>query len=232
MRVGRFAGVVALIVLIASLAGLWRVLMGNAEVHLSGETLLGYTHIHPPKPWHGFDIAILDVSVNSGKVQIKAHVSGHMIHTPVEVTGAPEYDANAHSMFFHVMETRLPREAARPMLSRFNAMLSPLATYIAQNLTDVIPVKRIKEETRGGDAVSHNGKIRARRWRRCCRGISPPPGGNRRHYSRALYASVRRGAPRLMASRKARHEALIAQSPSHGFFKLPKAARIYCALPW
>ena len=149
MRVG-VSGIVALIVLIASLAGLWRVLMGNAEVHLSGETLLGYTHIHPLKPWHGFDIAILDVSVNSGKVQIKAHVSGHMIHTPVEVTGAPEYDANAHSMFFHVMEARLPRETARPMLSRFNAMLSPLATYIAQNLTDVIPVKRIKEETRGG----------------------------------------------------------------------------------
>lgn len=152
MRVGRrfLAGVVAVIVLIASLAGLWRVLMGNAEVYLSGETLLSYAHIHPPKPWRGFDITILDVSVDNGKVHIKAHVSGHMIHTPVEVTGAPEYDANAHSMFFHVTETRLPRDSARPMLSRFNAMLNPLATYIAQNLTDVIPVKKIKEETRGG----------------------------------------------------------------------------------
>ncbi len=151
MRVGRrsLAGAVALIVLIASLAGLWRVLMGSAEVHLSGETLLSYARIHPPKPWHGFEIDILDVSVD-GKVHIKAHVSGHMIHTPVEVTGAPEYDADSHAMFFHVTDTRLPRDSARPMLSRFNAMLNPLATYIAQNLTDVIPVKRIKEETRGG----------------------------------------------------------------------------------
>ncbi len=151
MRVGRraLAGVVALIVLIASLAGLWRVLTGNAEASLSGETLLSYARIHPMKPWRGFDIAILDVSVDR-KVHIKAHVSGHMIHTPVEVTGIPVYDPDAHAMFFHVTETRLPRDEARPMLSRFNALLNPLATYIAQNLTDVIPVKRIKQETRGG----------------------------------------------------------------------------------
>ena len=46
--------------------------------------------------------------------------------------------------------TELPQDAARPMLSRFNAMLNPLATYIARNLADIIPAKRIKAETPGG----------------------------------------------------------------------------------
>ena len=124
MRAGRrtLAGIVAFLVLIASLAGLWRVLMENPEVHLSGDTLLSYARIHPPKPWRGFDIEILNVSVNR-EVHIEARVSGHMIHTPVEITGTPEYDANTHAVFFHVTEARLPRDAARPMLSRMNAML-------------------------------------------------------------------------------------------------------------
>ncbi len=143
------SGIVAFVVLIASIAGLWRVLMQNPEVHLSGATLLNYARNHPPKPWRGFDIEILHVSVN-GEVQIKAHISGHMIHTPVDITGTPEYDANGHAMFFHVSKARLPHESARPMLSRLNSMLNPLATYVAQNLTDVIPVKKIKEDTRGG----------------------------------------------------------------------------------
>ena len=36
------------------------------------------------------------------------------------------------------------------MLSRFNAMLTPLGSYIAKHLTDSFPVKKIKAETRGG----------------------------------------------------------------------------------
>jgi hypothetical protein len=36
------------------------------------------------------------------------------------------------------------------LLSRLNAMLNPLATYIARNLADMIPAKRIKAETPGG----------------------------------------------------------------------------------
>jgi hypothetical protein len=82
-----------------------------------------------------------------GEVHIKAHLSGNLIHTPVEISAAPEYDANARAIFLHVSRTELPRDAARPMLSRFNAMLNPLATYIARNLADIIPAKRIKAET-------------------------------------------------------------------------------------
>jgi hypothetical protein len=151
MRAGRrvIAGTVAFVLLIASLAGLWRVLVENADIRLTGEMLTSLARNHPPKPWRGFEIEILSVSVDR-EVHIKAHVSGHMIHTPVEVSGAPEYDANARAIFFHVSKARLPQDTARPMLSRFNAMLSPLGTYIAQDLTDVIPTKRIKPETRGG----------------------------------------------------------------------------------
>ena len=141
--------IIALIVLIASLAGLWRVLMENAEMRLTGDMLSNYGRLHPPKPWRGFEIEILDVSVN-GEVLIKAHVSGHMIHTPVEISGTPQYDMYTREIFFLVSKASLPHDTARPMLSRFNAMLNPLATYIAQNLSGVFPVKRIKTETRGG----------------------------------------------------------------------------------
>jgi len=147
MSKSALAGTVALVVLIASLAGLWRVLVENAEMRLTGGMLSDYARQHPPKPWRGFNIAILNVAVN-GEVQIKAHVSGHGIHTPVEVSGAPEFDPDARAVFFHVTKTKLPRDPARPMLSRFNAMLNPLATYIAQNITDIIPAKRIKPDSR------------------------------------------------------------------------------------
>ncbi len=125
------AAILALVVLIASLAGLWRILMENADMRLTGDMILNYGRHHPPKPWRGFDIAILDVSVN-GEVHIKAHVSGHMIHTPVEISGTPQYDMHTREMFFLVSKARLPHDTARPMLSRFNAMLNPLATYIAR----------------------------------------------------------------------------------------------------
>jgi hypothetical protein len=143
------AGVIAFLLLIASLGGLWRVLMTNAELRFTGETLSTYARNHPPKPWHGFEIEILNVSVN-GEMHIKAHVSGHLIHTPVEISGIPEYDANARAIFLHVSRTELPRDAARPMLSRVNTMLNPLATYIARNLAEIIPAKRIKAETARG----------------------------------------------------------------------------------
>ncbi len=84
------AGMVAFLLLIASLGGLWRVLMANTEMRLTGETLSNYARDHPPKPWRGFEIAILDVSVK-GEVHIKAHVGGHLIHTPVVISGAAEY---------------------------------------------------------------------------------------------------------------------------------------------
>ncbi len=140
------AGAVAFLLLIASVAGLWRVLIANAEMRLTGETLSNYARNHPPKPWHGFKIDILNVLVD-GEVHIKAHVSGNLIHTPVEISGTPEYDANARAIFLHVSKTTLPRESARPMLSRVNAMLNPLATYIARNLAEIVPAKRIKAET-------------------------------------------------------------------------------------
>ena len=78
MQAGRsaIANVIAVIVLIASLAGLWIVLPGNGEVRLTGETLTAFAREHPPKPWRGFETSILDVSVD-GEVRIKAHVSGH-----------------------------------------------------------------------------------------------------------------------------------------------------------
>jgi hypothetical protein len=139
----------AFLLLIASLGALWRVLVANTEMRITGETLSNYARDHPPKPWRGFEIAILNVAVK-GEVHIKAHLSGYLIHTPVEISAAPEYDAKARAIFLHVSRTELPQDAARPMLSRFNAMLNPLATYIAGNLADIIPAKRIKAETPGG----------------------------------------------------------------------------------
>ncbi len=140
---------VAAILLIASLAGLWHVLPGNVEIWLTGEMLSGFAREHPLKPWHGFETSILDVSVDR-EVHIKAHVSGHLIHTPIEIAGTPQYASGSRSMFFHVSKAELPREAARPMLGRLNAMLNPLATYIARHLTDAIPIKRITQNTPGG----------------------------------------------------------------------------------
>lgn len=131
------------------LAGFWHVLSDNAEVRLTGEMLSNYARYHPPKRWRGFEIAVLDISVK-GEVHIRAHISGYMIHTPVDISGYPDYDAKARAIFFHVTKATLPKDTSRPILSRFNAMLTPLATYIAQNVAEVIPVKRIKAETGGG----------------------------------------------------------------------------------
>jgi len=142
-------GIVAFGLLIASLGGAWRVLSETVEVRVTGEMLSNYVRNHPPKPWRGFEIEILNVSVD-GEVHIKAHVSGNLIHTPVEISGAPEYDANARAVFLHVSRARVPRDLARPMLSRFNSMLSPLATHIARNLAEIIPAKRIRAETPAG----------------------------------------------------------------------------------
>ena len=142
-------GIVALGLLFASLGGAWRVLSENAEMRLTGGMLSNYVRNHPPKPWRGFEIEILDVSVDR-EVHIKAHVSGNLIHTPIEISGAPEYDANARAIFLHVSRAGVPRDSERPMLSRFNSMLSPLATYIARNLAEIIPAKRIRAETPAG----------------------------------------------------------------------------------
>jgi len=142
-------GIVAFGLLIASLGGAWRVLSETVEVRVTGEMLSNYVRNHPPKPWRGFEIEILNVSVD-GEVHIKAHVSGNLIHTPVEISGAPEYDANARAVFLHVSRAGVPRDLARPMLSRFNSMLSPLATHIARNLAEIIPAKRIRAETPAG----------------------------------------------------------------------------------
>lgn len=146
------AGVVALAVFIASLFGLWRVIVDNADMRFTGEALTTFARAHPPKPWRGFQTTILEVSVD-GEVHIKAHVDGNMIHTPVEISGVPDYDGNARAVFFHISKTTLPHEKGRPMLSRLNAMLNPLASYIAQDLTDFIPAKRIKPETKGGALI-------------------------------------------------------------------------------
>jgi hypothetical protein len=150
-QMGRKAiiGIVAFGLLIASLGGAWLVISENVEMRLTGEMLSNYVRSHPPKPWRGFDIKILNVSVDR-QVHIKAHVSGNLIHTPVEISGAPEYDANARAIFLHVSRAGVPRDEARPMLSRFNSMLSPLATYIARNVAEIIPAKRIRSETPGG----------------------------------------------------------------------------------
>jgi hypothetical protein len=151
MQAGRsaIANVIAVMVLIASLGGLWIVLPGNGEVRLTGETLTAFAREHPPKSWRGFETSILEVSVD-GEARIKAHVTGYMIHTPIEIRGTPQFDAGARAMFFRVSKVELPRESGRPMLSRFNSMLNPLGSYIAKHLTDSFPVKKIKAETRGG----------------------------------------------------------------------------------
>lgn len=143
------ARTVAVLLLIGSLLGLWRVLLDDAELRLSGEALTNFARFHPPKPWHGFQTAVASVAID-GEVHIKAHVSGYLIHTPLEISGTPYYDADKRAMFFRVSKAELPQDAARPKLSKINAMLSPLGTYIAQNLTDVFPVKKIKAETNGG----------------------------------------------------------------------------------
>ena len=150
MQAGRsaIANGIAVIVLIASLGGLWTVVPGNGEVRLTGETLTAFAREHPPKPWRGFETAILEVSVD-GEVRIKAHVVGPLIHTPIQISGTPQFDAGARAMFFRVSRVELPRDAARPMLSRLNAMLTPLGSYIAKHLTDAFPVKHIKAEKRG-----------------------------------------------------------------------------------
>lgn len=145
----RVAGTIAFVVLIASLAGLWQVLPENAEVRLSGERLLEFVRAHPPKPWKGFKIDVLGISVDR-EVHIKAHVSGNMIHTPVEITGTPEYKPDARAMFFRVSKVELPQDAVKPLLGGLSKMLNPLGSYVAQNLTDFIPVKKIKPDTRGG----------------------------------------------------------------------------------
>ena len=142
-------GIVALGLLIASLGATWRVLSKNVEMRVTGEMLSNYVRNHPPKPWHGFEIEILNVSVD-GEVHIKAHVSGNLIHTPVEISGTPEYDANARAIFLHVSRAGVPRDEARPMLSWVNATLRPLATYIARNLAEIFPAKRIRAETPAG----------------------------------------------------------------------------------
>lgn len=142
-------GIVAFGLLIASLGGAWRMLSETVEMRLTAGMLSNYVRNHPPKPWRGFEIEILNVSVDR-EVHIKAHVSGNLIHTPVEISGSPEYDANARAIFLHVSRAGVPRDSARPMLSRFNSMLSPLATYIARNLAEIIPAKRIRAETAAG----------------------------------------------------------------------------------
>lgn len=151
MQAGRsaIANVIAVIVLIASLGGLWLVLPGNGEVRLTGETLTAFAREHPPKPWRGFETSILEVTVD-GEVRIKAHITGYMIHTPIVIGGTPQFDAGARAMFFRVSKVELPREAGRPMLGRLNSMLTPLGSYIAKHLTAAFPVKKIKAETRGG----------------------------------------------------------------------------------
>jgi hypothetical protein len=138
----------AAILFIATLAGLWIVIPGNAEIPVSGERIAAYGREHPPKPWHGFEATIQEVSIDS-EVHIKAHVTGHLIHTPVVVSGTPQYDPAARVMFFRVSKVELPHEASRPMLGELNKMLTPLGTNIAKHMTDVIPVKHLKPEKRG-----------------------------------------------------------------------------------
>jgi hypothetical protein len=135
--------------LIASLGGAWHVLSENVEMRVTAGMLSNYVRNHPPKPWRGFEIEILNVSVDR-EVHIKAHVSGNLIHAPVEISGTPEYDADARAIFLHVSRAGVPRDSARPILSRFNSMLSPLATYIARNLAEIIPAKKIRAETPAG----------------------------------------------------------------------------------
>ena len=116
-------GIVAFGLLIASLGGARHALSENVEMRVTAGMLSNYVRNHPPKPWRGFEIEILNVSVDR-EVHIKAHVAGNLIHTPIEISGTPEYDANARAIFLHVSRAGVPRDSARPMLSRFNSMLS------------------------------------------------------------------------------------------------------------
>jgi hypothetical protein len=138
----------AAILFIATLAGLLLTIPGSAEIRLSGEMLAGFAREHPPKPWRGFEATVQGVTIDS-EVHIKAHVTGHLIHTPVEVSGTPLYDPQARVMFFHVSKVELPHEASRPMLGELNKVLTPFGTSIAKHMTDVIPVKHLKPEKRG-----------------------------------------------------------------------------------
>ena len=87
------AGAFALAVLAASsrLPVVW-VLPENAEMRLTGDTLSSFAHDHPPKPWRGFKVEVLGVSID-GQERITTRLSGPLIQTPIEITGAPEYDA-------------------------------------------------------------------------------------------------------------------------------------------
>jgi len=60
--------------------------MANTEMRLTGDTLSNYARNHPPKPWRGFEIAILNVAVK-GEVHIKAHVSGNLICKSMNLIG-------------------------------------------------------------------------------------------------------------------------------------------------
>jgi hypothetical protein len=140
--------VLAAILFIATLAGLWLAIPGNADIPLSGERLAAFAREHPPKPWRGFEAKVLEVVVDT-EVHIKAHVTGNLIHTPVEVTGTPQYDPAQQAVFFRVSRVELPHEASRPMLGELNKLLAPLGTNIAKHMTDVIPVKHLKTEKRG-----------------------------------------------------------------------------------
>jgi hypothetical protein len=147
--IGRHARMIALAVMAASLASLWLVLPDNAELRLTGETIASFARDHPPRPWHGFKTEVLNVAVD-GQVKITAHVSGHLIHTPVEIIGLPDYNAEREAMFFHISKVQLPIEGRRPIFSRFNKMLNPLGTYIVRHVMEVIPARKFKPNTRSG----------------------------------------------------------------------------------
>jgi|WetSurMetagenome_2_1015567.scaffolds.fasta_scaffold321016_2 hypothetical protein len=146
---GRHARPLALAVVAASLASLWRVVPDNAELRFTGETITAFARDHPPKPWHGFKTEVVKVAID-GEVRITAHVSGHFIHTPVEIIGLPEYNAERKAMFFHISRIQLPNEARHPIFSRFNKMLNPLGTNIVRHMMNVIPVRKFKPNTRSG----------------------------------------------------------------------------------
>ncbi len=216
MQAGRSAIVTAIaaIVLVASLGGLWFVLPGNGEVRVTGETLTAFAREHPPKPWRGFETSILDVSVDS-EVRIKAHVTGYMIHTPIVISGTPQFDAGARAMFFRVSKVELPREAERPMLGRFNSMLSPLR-LVHRQASDG---GRARQEDQGGDAgrgaVPGDGEIGARGWQRL--GGRGPwlPRCNRRYRPHAGRPPLRRLAYRRAVPRAAAPSAAMKRRRKH-----------------
>ena len=152
MQAGRsaIANVIAVIVLIASLGGLWIVLPGNGEVRLTGETLTAFAREHPPKPWRGFETSILEVSVD-GEVRIKAHVDRPRSSTPPSKSAGRRNSTQAPARCSSACRRSSFRAMRRARCSAgCNAMLTPLGSYIAKHLTDAFPVKKIKAETRGG----------------------------------------------------------------------------------